>query len=924
MPFLSLSNPRSRASLIASLLLLVFMAILWLRESSSKDGSSRKSLFNPGSQQQQQQYVEQEELLLLQAKKHLLTQQQQKEHRREEKKGDRFAAPVVAGSGKETRQYQDDRKTKDATTTGNNINDQGSESQQQKDHHHHHVAAAAAKTPVTPTTMTMSQSGSKRASERIKSKVSSLAAAVPSIPKACKVIKGSNKNNKSNNGRKAAGKAKHPSEIKNQRGGFKSTQERKQAQLIPVLDEHGVTIEDHFISPRDSDGDGVPDYFVLLWPSGDNVMDLGLFDDDVVVPVAAAPAFAPAPAPAVVLPVGPASKPVVVLVTTPQPIAPQQLPAAQAMASWVNHTTASMQSGRRSGAGGGSDRGSPAPSSSGQYSTRTSRSSINQQQQQQQQQLLIQQQQMLQASAIQHQQPSLGRPPQQQQQQQQQFQFQQPPPQQQQYTQIRQAPPAVQLRYSTSGGGSATGSPYNPQQQHPYQGGGFRQGGSGGGHLKTGAMPNAQGTFSTYASRIREASNALVLPPALGRRAKRAAVASLMESDEDDWDFEDGASPRSTPNKVQRQLEKERLEKEKKVWVKRPRKTRHIYNSQKDLNAVADQDAILVPIRLDIDMDEIRLRDAFTWNVNEQLMTPEKFAEILCDDLDLNQAKFVPEIAQSLRNQIAEFEPVAEVQVPTEGARVAIQLDIHVGGINLRDRFEWDVGSDLTPEEFAKQLAADLGIGGEFVSIISHEIHEQLYRFKQDRLLDRGFDLEPLYSGFRPSDEGDNWSPALETLAPEEYEKILEANDRIIRRNRRATSGYGNRRRGGIAGNMYGGGGRVYSVTGPGRRGRPPKGGETMNMDAYDNWQCQHCGLGAHSTFMLRSGPGGEKTLCNTCGISWSVRGALPEDRKDLFVFDRSITGTIAPSESADAGAGVAGQDVDDKPYVAATEAAAA
>jgi len=50
-----------------------------------------------------------------------------------------------------------------------------------------------------------------------------------------------------------------------------------------------------------------------------------------------------------------------------------------------------------------------------------------------------------------------------------------------------------------------------------------------------------------------------------------------MESDEDDWDFEDGASPRSTPNKIQRQLEKERLEKEKKVWIKRPRKTRHIY-----------------------------------------------------------------------------------------------------------------------------------------------------------------------------------------------------------------------------------------------------------------------------------------------------------------------------------------------------------
>lgn len=99
----------------------------------------------------------------------------------------------------------------------------------------------------------------------------------------------------------------------------------------------------------------------------------------------------------------------------------------------------------------------------------------------------------------------------------------------------------------------------------------------------------------------------------------------------------------------------------------------------------------------------------------------------------------------------------------------------------MRDRFEWDVGSDLTPEEFSRQLAADLGIGGEFVSMIAHEIHEQLYRFKQDRLLDRGFEPEPLFSGFRPTLEGEEWSPALETLNAEEYEKILEDRERSIR-----------------------------------------------------------------------------------------------------------------------------------------------
>ncbi|KAF9365109.1 Chromatin structure remodeling complex protein sfh1 [Mortierella sp. NVP85] len=407
-------------------------------------------------------------------------------------------------------------------------------------------------------------------------------------------------------------------------------------------------------------------------------------------------------------------------------------------------------------------------------------------------------------------------------------------------------------------------------------------------------MVNSHGTFSTYASRIREANSALILPPALGRRAKRAVV-SMAESDDDDWDFED--SPRSTPTRHQRQqalLEKERLEKEKKAWARRPRKTRHVINSQHDLEAVADQDAILVPIRLDIDTDDYRLRDTFTWNVNEQLLTPEKFAEILCDDLDLSTAKFVPEIAQSIRTQIAEFEPVAEVQVPHEGSRVVIQLDLHVGGTNLRDRFEWDVGSDLTPEEFARQLAADLGIGGEFVSMIAHEIHEQLFRFKQDRLLDRGFESEPLFTGFRPIDEGDNWSPALETLTSEEYEKILEDKERSIRfnrRNRRATSNFAKLRAVSSSYGVLSGNPSKMSN----KRGRPSmKQGGLINLREYEHWQCQQCGLGAHSTYMLRSGPGGDKTLCNFCGLHYAVHGQLPEDRKDLFKFAIDVEETIS------------------------------
>lgn len=38
--------------------------------------------------------------------------------------------------------------------------------------------------------------------------------------------------------------------------------------------------------------------------------------------------------------------------------------------------------------------------------------------------------------------------------------------------------------------------------------------------------------------------------------------------------------------------------------------------------------------------------------ITEQLISPEQFAEILCDDLDLNPQLFVPAVAQTIRQQI--------------------------------------------------------------------------------------------------------------------------------------------------------------------------------------------------------------------------------------------------------------------------------
>jgi len=49
---------------------------------------------------------------------------------------------------------------------------------------------------------------------------------------------------------------------------------------------------------------------------------------------------------------------------------------------------------------------------------------------------------------------------------------------------------------------------------------------------------------------------------------------------------------------------------------------------------------------------------------------------------------------------------------------LSAQLNIHVGNISLVDQFEWDLSNPLnSPEQFARQLCADLGLGGELHSL---------------------------------------------------------------------------------------------------------------------------------------------------------------------------------------------------------------
>uniref|UniRef100_A0A8D3EBE5 SWI/SNF Subunit INI1 DNA binding domain-containing protein n=1 Tax=Scophthalmus maximus TaxID=52904 RepID=A0A8D3EBE5_SCOMX len=198
----------------------------------------------------------------------------------------------------------------------------------------------------------------------------------------------------------------------------------------------------------------------------------------------------------------------------------------------------------------------------------------------------------------------------------------------------------------------------------------------------------------------------------------------------------------------------------------------------------AAQVEALVPIRLDMEIDGQKLRDAFTWNMNEKLMTPEMFAEILCDDLDLNPLAFVPAIASAIRQQI-ESNPTDGMLEEQADQRVIIKLNIHVGNISLVDQFEWDMSEkENSPESFALKLCSELGLGGEFVTTIAYSIrgqlswHQRTYAFSENP-------LPTIEIAIRNTGDADQWCPLLETLTDAEMEKKIRDQDRNTRRMRR-------------------------------------------------------------------------------------------------------------------------------------------
>lgn len=264
------------------------------------------------------------------------------------------------------------------------------------------------------------------------------------------------------------------------------------------------------------------------------------------------------------------------------------------------------------------------------------------------------------------------------------------------------------------------------------------------------------------------------------------------------------------------------------MQARRPgnRRSRPIPRAPRDkLAAQAEQVEELVPLRLDIEWDKIKLRDTFTWNLHDRITPIPEFVENLVEDFQIPpelRQHVIQQVNHDLHEQLQDFYPHAHMEDESldphmpynaykdDEMRIVIKLNITIGQHTLVDQFEWDINNSLnSAEEFARQMAADMSLSGEFTTAIAHSIREQCQMFtKSLYITGHPFDgrpiedadirdnilPSPLPSVFRPMQSAKDYTPYLYELSEAELERAELSIMREQRRQKRSVN-----RRGGPA-----------------------------------------------------------------------------------------------------------------------------
>ncbi|WWC72392.1 uncharacterized protein I206_106354 [Kwoniella pini CBS 10737] len=140
----------------------------------------------------------------------------------------------------------------------------------------------------------------------------------------------------------------------------------------------------------------------------------------------------------------------------------------------------------------------------------------------------------------------------------------------------------------------------------------------------------------------------------------------------------------------------------------------------KSMAEVEDQ---LVPVRLDLEHDNFRLKDTFMWNCSDKVVTPELFAQSLCDDFQVPPQHFFSRIVATIQERVKEYQdqvlPIIQ-RHPREEQRGKLDPE---GDANQRAMYEIfrkiREGSGIGQEE--EEIKTDPGEINDDVRIVSFD-----------------------------------------------------------------------------------------------------------------------------------------------------------------------------------------------------------
>ena len=156
----------------------------------------------------------------------------------------------------------------------------------------------------------------------------------------------------------------------------------------------------------------------------------------------------------------------------------------------------------------------------------------------------------------------------------------------------------------------------------------------------------------------------------------------------------------------------------------------------------------------------------FGSNASGVLITPEQFAETLCNDLDLNPIRFVPSIVGAIRQQRFEIDPSYMY------SHINIKLNLIIGFVTLSDQFEWDMNNkkNSQADNFAGKLCMEVSLSGEFVISAAYFINGYIF-WNHETMAYTEESVPIVEIPFKALKEVDQWSNSLDILTDTQLEK---------------------------------------------------------------------------------------------------------------------------------------------------------